>query len=248
MGGEIEGTGERFRMLADALYEGNQSALARAIDMQPGSFTKYARGARRPGAPVLKRLTRLGVNVNWLLTGEGPMLVTGEDKDASGKETLRPAEDVDRNSDDLQEGASEYHPVPLVQVRVGADGGVVFDEVGAPEWLSKTFIRDRYDVEPARLRGFRIACNFMAETIRPGDRVRGALLPSDCALETVCSDGHVYLILEPRGVLVTRLQVNEDRIVLVGDNPALNDHTYPFEAWNENVQPIARILEVVRPL
>ena len=70
----VEGTGERLRAVADALYDGNKSALARALDMKPGSFSKYLRETRKPGASVLVRLMRLGVNLNWLLDGEGPML------------------------------------------------------------------------------------------------------------------------------------------------------------------------------
>src|SRR6056297_2655842 len=68
---ETYDTGERLRRIAVELYGGNQSELARALGMKPPSFSKYVQGNRRPGAAVLERLSRLGVNLHWFLTGEG---------------------------------------------------------------------------------------------------------------------------------------------------------------------------------
>src|SRR5690625_7875375 len=42
--------------------------------MSPPSFSKYIAGQRMPGGNILQRIAQLGVNVNWLLGGEGDML------------------------------------------------------------------------------------------------------------------------------------------------------------------------------
>jgi len=181
----------RFRSVADALYDGNKSELARALDMEPGSFTKYTRGARRPGASVLERLTQLGVNINWFLTGEGSMMNKEKQPSPSG----RPLSDAhtSMSASGLLDNPSQYYPLPHVEVRVGKEGEVYFDEIGDPEWVSAAFIRRQYDVDPERLCVFRAACNAMANTIRPGDRIRAAFLSSNQPDESIIS-GNAYVL------------------------------------------------------
>lgn len=70
-------TGSRIKEIADALYGGNRSELARNLDMKPQALTKYLNGESMPGGLILIRLHDLGVNVNWFLTGEGEMLRQG---------------------------------------------------------------------------------------------------------------------------------------------------------------------------
>lgn len=69
-------TGERFKKLAEELYEGNISDLARHMGMSPQSFNKYAQGKTMPGGKVLKRLIAIDVNLNWLLAGIPPMRIS----------------------------------------------------------------------------------------------------------------------------------------------------------------------------
>lgn len=40
--------------------------------MKPQALTKYVKGESMPGGLILIRLYKLGVNINWFLTGEGP--------------------------------------------------------------------------------------------------------------------------------------------------------------------------------
>lgn len=68
-------TGSRLKQIADALYEGNRSELARNLNMKPQALTKYLNGESMPGGLILIRLHDLGVNINWFLTGEGKMLL-----------------------------------------------------------------------------------------------------------------------------------------------------------------------------
>lgn len=68
-------TGQRLKKLADRLFGGNRSELARNLEMKPQALTKYLNGESMPGGLILIRLHDLGVNINWFLTGEGPMLL-----------------------------------------------------------------------------------------------------------------------------------------------------------------------------
>ncbi len=47
--------------------------MAKLIDISYQAWQGYEQGANKPGFEVLQSLARLGFNVNWILTGEGPM-------------------------------------------------------------------------------------------------------------------------------------------------------------------------------
>lgn len=50
-----------------------------------GTIRKYEQGPSLPGAEAIEAFVRLGINANWLLTGEGDMLLPGaQDGQASG--------------------------------------------------------------------------------------------------------------------------------------------------------------------
>lgn len=64
-------TGKRLKIVADHLFDGNMSELARRLEMKPQALTKYTKGESMPGGLILIRLYKIGVNINWFLTGEG---------------------------------------------------------------------------------------------------------------------------------------------------------------------------------
>lgn len=41
------------------------------------TYTRYALGQRPPSAEALAALVRMGININWLLTGDGAMRLSG---------------------------------------------------------------------------------------------------------------------------------------------------------------------------
>ena len=52
-----------------------QSRVSEAIGSKLRSWQDYEKGSMTPGGQVFAGLSRLGVNTNWLFTGEGPMLM-----------------------------------------------------------------------------------------------------------------------------------------------------------------------------
>lgn len=64
-------TGQRLKIIAENLFNGNMSELARRLEMKPQALTKYVKGESMPGGLILIRLYNIGVNINWFLTGEG---------------------------------------------------------------------------------------------------------------------------------------------------------------------------------
>lgn len=60
------------------------------------TYRKYEGGTRSPGSDAITGLVRAGINANWLLTGEGPMLLAELARQADELEQAR------RRADDLQ--------------------------------------------------------------------------------------------------------------------------------------------------
>lgn len=95
-----QGTGERFKIIAEELFDGNVSEFARNMQMKPGAFNKYMKGDTMPGGIILKRLISLDINATWLLSGIPPMKISditesgvikikmGEKKEPSKKDPI----------------------------------------------------------------------------------------------------------------------------------------------------------------
>lgn len=236
---QVEETGKRLRRIAEVLFDGNKSELARALNMHPGSFTKYLREKRRPGAKILNRILRLGVNINWFLTGEGQILRPGTSEDGSSSGPVSK----------LKNGSSQYHRVPVVQVRLSEEEELQYNEVDDPVWLNQHTIRIRYNIDPDRLREFRVSSNRMAPSIRTGDRVRAALVPSSLPMSDMV-EGASYLMFGPEGVFSTRVRTGDSggSILLAADNPEADRYEVRGDDWTQTYRPIARVLEIRRSM
>lgn len=65
-----------LRLVAIRLHFGlSIRGMSRHLGLAPAAWHHYEHGIREPSMQSLVKLAQLGVNVNWLLTGEGQMLV-----------------------------------------------------------------------------------------------------------------------------------------------------------------------------
>jgi transcriptional regulator with XRE-family HTH domain len=67
---------ERIKMAREALKL-SQVEAAELSGIPVGTLRKYEQGPSKPGADAVSGLVRIGVNANWLMTGEGEMLLQG---------------------------------------------------------------------------------------------------------------------------------------------------------------------------
>lgn len=66
--------GKRLRYVRLALGDPSRETLAKSFSMTKNSIAFYERGEREPNLSVLQTYRTLyGVNINWLLTGQGKM-------------------------------------------------------------------------------------------------------------------------------------------------------------------------------
>lgn len=71
----IDGIGGRLKGVREALGL-TQTGIAEAVGGKLRSWQDYEAGRKAPGSQVIAGLVRLGVNANWVLTGEGPVLLS----------------------------------------------------------------------------------------------------------------------------------------------------------------------------
>lgn len=243
----IHGTGERFRRIANELFDGNKSELARSLGMQPSSFAKYTDGSRRPGSKVLKRLSRMGVNINWFLSGKGRMMNSSNSEGASDSDSTSDGGASTTGTESVgastESSVGHFFRIPVIQIRKDETDRWHLEETGAVQKVSAPFVRQRYGVDPAQLREFRVSGNAMESTIRPGDRLLVAVGEGASLV-----DGEICLVSSPNGVMVRRVSLRGTDVVLVADNESVSDQEIDREQWRDAYRPLARILEVLRPL
>lgn len=69
----------------------SQKEFSQKIEVPVTTISKYERGETRPSVEILTRLGDIfGVNINWLLTGQGEMFLTKTEKEEE-KEEEKPA-------------------------------------------------------------------------------------------------------------------------------------------------------------
>ena len=73
----METINDRLEQIINALFNGNKAAFAKSIDLPPTGMSNYIGNKRRsiPSSEIASKIVLvLGVDANWLLTGEGEMM------------------------------------------------------------------------------------------------------------------------------------------------------------------------------
>ncbi|NIM80259.1 MAG: helix-turn-helix domain-containing protein [Candidatus Aminicenantes bacterium] len=89
---DMEETGKRLKEFRTSLHI-TIAELSQETGLSLGMISETESGKNKPSPNLMLALHELyGLNINWLLTGEGPMVVwgkvTGPPKDAKGEPTL----------------------------------------------------------------------------------------------------------------------------------------------------------------
>ena len=81
----------------------SQRAFAEMVgDLPATTISKYEKGLIKPSAEMLSKLGIKGVNINWLLTGDGPMFLPQVDQPALDELAPEVSEAVKVVMDDAQ--------------------------------------------------------------------------------------------------------------------------------------------------
>lgn len=70
--------GENLRIFIEKNFK-NLAEFAKIFGMSAQSLHKYLTNQRKPGAEILSKLSRLGCDINWLLTNQSQTLISKSD-------------------------------------------------------------------------------------------------------------------------------------------------------------------------
>lgn len=180
----------------------SQKAMAERLGIAPRTWQEIEAGKNVPSGETLLKISDLGFDPGWILTGSGSQA-----------------------SAELVSASSGLVPVPLLEVRPSAGPGALVERLDGPgaeivafreDWLRRIGVSPRF----ARL----MVCqgDSMHDTISDGD-----LMIVDVGVRDIVDSG-IYVLVYAGLVIVKRIQILRDRsVVLKSDNPRYEPETVP---------------------
>jgi phage repressor protein C with HTH and peptisase S24 domain len=202
------------------------SALAALVSVGEKTITNYEAGRTMPGAEVVQELSKaLGVTVSWLVSGEGPMLLEGQNDGGHGappapRQTTLQLEETTLGQPvaldvfEMTGGAGQYTGLALFDAPVGS------------------YVIDLSEIEPLMGNPLRvprkpfvlvILGDSMEDTFSSGDRVVCEPMPSGA--KSIASDAIYFFRLED-GLHVKQLEKKPGRRLVARPR---NRNYEPFE-------------------
>ena len=195
--------------------------MSRRTGIPVSTLKKYEAGLRAPGSRALQALSGTGVDLNWLLTGEGAPF---------------PGERAD----------GRYALIPRYDVAASAGGGAVVADEGIVEHLAfdRAWLRRELGADPRDLYLIEVQGESMEPTLRPlamihQDQVTRPQVPAD----------GIYVLRLDDTLLVKRLQrLPGRRLRVSSDNPAYEPFELTLDDPGEAPVVIGRVVWVARRL
>lgn len=178
-----------------------QAELAAASNLQPRQLQRMERGEQKPSLEVLTALTLRGINLHWLLSGNGPI-------------TSKSGELVLKDGSQLGDG---YVFVPKYDISASAGPGMFAGEANVVDHLAfrEEWVRRSLGVQPSDLALITAVGDSMEPAIRAGD-----LLLVHTGIDRFRDDA-IYVVTVEDRLLVKRVQcLLNGAVVVRSDNPS----------------------------
>lgn len=183
--------------------------------MTPQVLLEQESGKSLPDAAALLRMSALGINVNWLLAGKGPMLL---DSLAAGDEANGAAH--------AQERAFVTVPVLPLAAEAGSSNADAEDPHQARLAFSREWLRRR-GLQSDGIAAIKISGDSMEPTIRDG-----ALVVVDLSQKTIGNG--IYVLMVDGHLMAKRLQTDFLGGVYVrSDNPLYREEHLTAQELSE---------------
>lgn len=184
----------------------NQEKAASLFDIPFSTYKRYESGTNMPNSEAIAGMMRAGLSANWLLTGEGQMLLADFKVPAEA-----PAGTLDG-----------YTAIPFFEdVRAAAGGGgIVGNEMSTSLLFNEEWVRTELDAKLPDLRLIRVSGESMEPLLRAGD-----MILVDCSVHRPNCEG-IYVLRLDGMLLVKRVQALPGGVIQVSsDNPAYRPFT-----------------------
>lgn len=221
---------DRIRIVRKRL-DMEQAEMATHLGIPLSTYSKYERGERAPGN-ALDKFNKVGINANWLLTGEGEIMQPNI-KTADTAYVTEPIKPLVSGSGIHSGYTANDHPhrrtgdasdtiyiesFPEVRAAAGAgqvtptDQMVVNVRVNAVDW------RNYVGLSPKNVKVITVHGDSMKPTLHHGDQI---------LVDTAChhfTDDAIYVFLQGDMLRVKRVQLNID-----GSIDVKSDNAHGFE-------------------
>jgi phage repressor protein C with HTH and peptisase S24 domain len=219
--------------LKKLMGDDSKASFAQKCGFSVGALTNYLNGSIPSADKAIRIAEIFGVNVQWLVTGEGPQY--------PGTQNAAP---LPSNVQVLPE-AEGFQRVPVLDVRGSAgDGAMNFGEViSGFISLPVSYLKDHLGANPKDVCGIYINGDSMEPALEDGGI---ALLDRSENARSNKGDG-IYTFRIGEELYIKRLERQGSRIVVHSDNPAYS----PWEISDHdkaNMKILARVVGTFRNL
>lgn len=251
---------ERLKAARESLRM-SQKDMAKAIGIAYTSWLGYEDGANVPGGKVLEALARQGIDLNWLMVGEGEMKRPEWDerkfkdykpgnriaehrlawKGEDGKTEWMVTHPDQKGTEEMRRRQDDrFCYIPLYDVKASAGGGVVVDREDVVDTLAfkKEWIRTQLNATQQDLYLIHVEGESMEPTLRPGDLI----LVDHREAEKLPRDG-VYVVRMDDSLLVKRLQrLPGGQVRVTSDNTAYQPFMINLTQQNNEFDIVGRVV------
>ncbi|MDD2725204.1 MAG: S24 family peptidase [Methylovulum sp.] len=216
----------------------SQPEAALKFNLPLGSWKSYEKGPSKPGSDAMYNLADGGVNVHWLLTGEGNMLLQPALPSlVTAKELYREPVGSDYQgllargamAEESSEAWQDFALIPYFDVELSMGGGSLIDQelitshmAFRRDWLQQRGLKAA-NLLLAKGRG-----DSMEKTIYHGD-----LLLIDHTINTIIDDSIYVLMLGAHTVVKRVQQFFDGSLSIISDNDIYPKQTIPPEKAQE---------------
>ena len=168
----------------------------------------------------------LGVNVEWLVTGEGNMI----------KPNIISLDNAD--SDKLPAG---FVQIPEYKICFGAGEAEepTYEEIQdcVPAYFRSTFFSDR-GINPKNCKRFKVICDSMIPLINDGDYIT-----VDCTPKDYIENNQIYALVFDHSLRIKRLIKSFKSLTIRSDNPIYSDEVLTLEEAAQMIHIIGKVIE-----
>lgn len=226
----VHSIGARLKVWREAANL-KQGEAAGVLGLSGSTYQNYERDVRAPNTEGWEAFVRAGINANWLLTGEGEMLLRmgASDKAQAKVETTKTL------------AMPGYVAIPLFNdVRAAAGHGALNGTLEKPDdalMFKEDWVRFELGAHPEDLNLIRVSGDSMEPTLRAGDVVL-----IDHRAQRPDREG-IYILRMGDMLLVKRLQAMPGgQVRVVSDNPAFAPWDISLEKIGSEVSIIGRVV------